>query len=122
MGHRFAGIHSRQAAYATYTSEEERTEISVPSEVLAKYMGTYKMGPDGNVAITLVESRLFVQVTGEVKVPLYAESETKYFLKAMAGAENEFITDDNGIVTHMIVRRGKVETTVPRISKKVKKQ
>ena len=52
-------------------------------------------------------------------MPLYAESETKYFLKAMAGADNEFIKDDNGIVTHMIVRRGKEETTVPRISSEV---
>jgi VWFA-related protein len=97
----------------------EREEKSLPPEVLAQYAGTYSMGPDMNVAITQEENRLFTQVTGEVKLPLYAESETKFFLKAVAGAENEFVKDDGGSVTHMIVRRGKEETTVPRISSQV---
>ena len=97
----------------------EQKELTLSPEILAQYVGTYKMGPGLNVAITLEESRLFTQVTGEVKLPLYPESETKFFLKGMADAENEFVKDDKGGVTHMIVRRGKNETKVPRISNEV---
>ncbi len=97
----------------------EQKEITLSPEILAQYVGTYRIGPGQNVAITLEESRLFTQVTGEVRLPLYPESESKFFLKGMADAENEFVKDDTGAVTHMIVRRGKNETKVPRISNEV---
>ena len=97
----------------------ERKEIALSPGILEEYVGTYKMGPGINVTVTLEDNRLFAQGTGQVKLPLSPKSETKFFLKAMANAENEFIKNDQGTVTHMIVRRGQEETKIPRISNKV---
>jgi VWFA-related protein len=114
----------RVLSKADFSGEEkseavEQKEITLSPEILAQYVGTYKIGPGQNAAITLEESRLFTQVTGEIKLPLYPESESKFFIKGMADAENEFVKDDTGAVTHMIVRRGGNETKVPRISNEV---
>ena len=97
----------------------EQKEIALPDAVLDQYVGTYKMGPGLHVTVARQDNRLFSQITGQVKLPLYPESDTKFFLKALAGAENEFMKNERGEVTHMIVRRGEEETTARRISNKV---
>jgi hypothetical protein len=94
----------------------EHKELPLSPEVLAQYTGTYKLGPGSHAAVTLEDGRLYVQVTGQPKLPLYPESETKFFHKALSDAENEFLKDDRGAVTHMIVRKGDSEIKAPRIS------
>jgi len=91
----------------------ERKEISVPAEILKQYVGTYEIQPGLNVTITLEGNQLFTQVTGQPKFPLFAESETKFFLK-IVDAQDEFIKDEKGAVTHMIHRQGADEVKVPK--------
>ena len=47
------------------------------------------------------------------KTQLFAESETKFFLKVV-DADLEFITDDKGAVTHLIMHQGPTETKAPK--------
>jgi len=91
----------------------ERKEISVPAEILKQYVGTYEIQPGLNVTITLEGNQLFTQVTGQPKFPLFAESETKFFLK-IVDAQDEFIKDEKGAVTHIIHRQGRDEVKVPK--------
>jgi hypothetical protein len=91
----------------------ERKEISVSPEILAKYVGVYELQPGADVTITLEGGQLFGQITGQQKFPLFAESETVFFLK-VADAQNEFIKDDKGAVTHLIIRQGPNEVKAPR--------
>jgi VWFA-related protein len=95
---------------------EEREEIILPDEILEQYVGTYRISPESNATVTLEEGRLYAQITGEHKLPLYPESETVFFHKAVAGNENEFLENNTGVVTHMIVRRGERELRALRIS------
>jgi hypothetical protein len=86
-----------------------RKEIQVSPQVLAKYAGTYELGPGVVVTMTLDGGRLMTQITGQPKFELFAESETKFFLKVVE-AQVEFFTDSSGAVTHLLIRQSGQET------------
>ena len=98
--------------------ESGRKEITVSPDILAKYVGTYRLTPQLNLMITLEGSQLFTQASGQNRFPLFAESEKKFFMKALE-VETEFVTDDKGVVTHLIHRQAGNEITAPRISNTV---
>ena len=100
---------------ASRTSDKvvEHKEIAVSSTILAQYPGTYELRPGFDLVITLEGNQLVSQATGQGKIPLYAESETKFFPKVM-DAEIEFLKDNKGTVTHLMLRQGAMETKAPR--------
>jgi hypothetical protein len=91
----------------------ERKEIKVSPALLAKYAGVYELQPGVDVTITLEGGQLFGQITGQPKFPMFAETETKFFFKVV-DAENEFVKNDKGVVTHLIIRQGPGETKAPK--------
>jgi CubicO group peptidase (beta-lactamase class C family) len=82
----------------------DRKEIAVSPAVLAKYVGVYAIAPAANMTITLVDGQLISQMTGQGKVPLFAESETMFFPKVV-NAEIEFSKDANGSVTQLVLHQ-----------------
>ena len=102
------GIASKLAAIAhgeTVVLPSERKEITVPSSILAKYVGTYQLTPNFDIVMTLENGKLMTQATGQPKFPLFAESETKFFLKVV-DAEVEFFKNDKGEVSHLVLHQG----------------
>ena len=93
----------------------ERKEISLPVATLARYVGTYEVAPGVNMMMRLVGDHLTTQLTGQGQIPVYAESETKFFLKVV-DAQVEFLTDANGAVTHAVMYQNGRERKVPRTS------
>ena len=83
----------------------ERKEIAVSPGILEKYVGTYELTPTFSVITTLKNGQLMAQATRQPKFPLFAESETKFFLKAV-DAQFEFFKNDKGEVTHLILHQG----------------
>ena len=81
-----------------------RNEVAVPPGILAKYAGMY-VGDRTNWVVTLEGNHLMVQGAGREKDSLFAESETKFFLKA-ANGDFEFVKDDKGDVKYIFVYRG----------------
>jgi len=69
--------------------------VQVAPEVLKKYEGVYAITPDFALTVTLEEDKLMVQATGQQKLPVYPESETKFFYKVVdaqltfAGEKND---------------------------------
>jgi hypothetical protein len=61
----------------------ERKELALSPEILARYPGTYELRPGFDFVITLEGGQLISQATGQDKVPLFAESETTFFQKAI---------------------------------------
>ncbi len=92
----------------------ERVAITVSSEILADYVGTYEVPGFGDNVVTLEDNQLMGESPGFGKSQLFAESETHFFNEA--DVEVEFVRDDDGIVTHMMVRFGSNEMTAPRKS------
>jgi len=93
----------------------ERKEIPLPVATLSKYVGTYELAPGANMMIRLAGDHLTTQLTGQPQFPIFAESETKFFLKVV-DAQVEFFTDLSGAVTHAVMYQNGRERKVPRTS------
>jgi CubicO group peptidase (beta-lactamase class C family) len=83
----------------------ERKEIAVPANILAQYVGSYELNPGFDLAMTLENGQLMTQATGQPKFPMFAESETTFFLKVV-DAQVEFFKNDKGQVTHLVLHQG----------------
>lgn len=83
----------------------ERKEVSVAPKILAEYAGTYVMSPTFQIVMSLEGERLMTQATGQPKFPLFAESDSKFFLKVV-DAEVEFVRNEKGEVTEMVLHQG----------------
>jgi hypothetical protein len=82
-----------------------RKEVKVAEKILQQYVGDYELQPGFVLSVTLEGTQLFTQATGQVKVEVFAESETKFFLKVVE-AQIEFVRDDSGKVTKLILYQG----------------
>jgi CubicO group peptidase (beta-lactamase class C family) len=87
----------------------ERKEITVSPKTLAQYVGTYELAPTFGITVTLEGDRLMAQATNQRKNPLFAESETLFFLKVV-DAQVEFVKNDKGEVTAMILHQNGRDT------------
>lgn len=83
----------------------ERAAITVPRTTLASYVGRYELKPGIDLAITLEGTQLVSQLTGQAKVAIFPETETRFFFKVV-DAQLEFFKDLQGAVTHVMLRQG----------------
>jgi hypothetical protein len=75
----------------------EKTVVAVAPDVLATYAGRYEIAPGNIVTIENDGARLFVNANGD-RVPLYAESTAKFFIKTVGEITLEFVKDADGAV------------------------
>ena len=88
---------------------KERKEVSVSSEILAKYVGKYEMRPDFVLAITREGDKIFVQATGQERAQIFPMSDSEFFLKVV-DAQITFHCDESGKVTGAtLLQNGKDE-------------
>jgi CubicO group peptidase (beta-lactamase class C family) len=83
----------------------ERKEVAVSPAILQTYVGTYELAPGFDIVMTLEGNQLMTQATGQPKFPVFAESDTKFILKVV-DAQLEFLKNDKGEVTHVILHQG----------------
>ncbi len=83
----------------------ERKEVAVPPKILAEYAGTYELSPTFQIVVTVEGDNLMVQATKQPKFPVFASSETRFFLKVV-DAEVEFFRNEKGEVTHLVLHQG----------------
>ncbi len=80
-------------------------EIKLGSDVLSNYVGEFELSPGFVLAVTIEGDRIFGQATGQSKVEMYPESETKFFLKVV-DAQLEFVKDESGKFNKLILHQG----------------
>jgi len=83
-------------------------EIKLSPEILARYAGNYELMPGFVLAITIEGDRIFSQATGQGKVEIFPESETKFFLKVVE-ATLDFVKDETGTYSKVILNQGKAK-------------
>jgi uncharacterized protein YneR len=83
----------------------EKKTITVDEAILEKYVGQYELQPGFIITFTREGNRLFTQATGQPKFEVFAENETKFFLKVV-DAVVEFVPDPDGKVNKMILNQG----------------
>ncbi len=92
----------------------ERKEITVSPKTLQEYVGTYRLNRTFRINITLNHEQLSAQSiiqynpTNPPKLPIYAESETEFFYKAI-NSQIKFFTNERGEVTRIILHKNGVE-------------
>lgn len=97
----------------TVTLTSERKETTLAPETLGPYVGVYEINPAVSMTITLEGNQLFAQLTGQGKLPLFAESADHFFLK-LVDAQITFEKDAAGAVTHLVLRQGGREARAPK--------
>lgn len=93
---------------------EPTREIQLPEEILKRYLGKYEIMPGFELNFTLEEGKLMTQATGQPKYEIFAESETKFFLKVVV-ASVEFLLDESGKANALILRQGGQEIRAPKV-------
>ncbi len=79
--------------------------IKLDDKILQAYVGVYEITPEMSFSVTKENGRLSVQATGQEKFEIFAESETKFFLK-INDATLEFVKDNTGKVTKVTLLQG----------------
>lgn len=77
-----------------------RIEIELPGEVFDAYAGEYELAPGFIIKIWREDKSFKAQATGQPAFEIFAETETKFFLKVV-DARVEFNKDNNGKVVSM---------------------
>jgi len=90
-----------------------RASVPVDPKILAQYAGTYALAPNFDLVVTLENGQLMTQATGQGKISLFAESETKFF-PVVIDAEIDFLKDDQGKVTSLFLHQGGHDIKAPR--------
>lgn len=102
-----------------------RQVADVDPKIYNAYVGQYELAQNFIITITKEENRLFAQVTGQAKVEIFPESETKFFYKVV-DAQITFVKDDKGKVTELILYQNgehhakKISDKVPDARKEIK--
>ncbi|HKB89103.1 MAG TPA: serine hydrolase [Opitutaceae bacterium] len=107
-GPAFAELGGQLEALAfgeTVTLAAERKQVEVPAAVLQRYVGVYQLNPRITITVRLTDGQLTEQLFGQAALPIFPESEKKFFLKVV-DAQVEFVADEQGHVTHLFLYQG----------------
>ena len=93
-------VFGKEATWPT-----SRKEVPVAAAVLEQYAGAYELMPNFVITMSVEDGHLMGQPTGQPKSQLYAESDSKFFLKVV-DAQVEFTKDENGKVDGLTLFQG----------------
>ncbi len=93
---------------------KEKVLAQVDPKIYGSYAGQYELATNFIVTITAEDGRLMGQATGQPKLELFPESETRFFATAVS-VELTFVKDASGQVTHLILRQGGQDRTAKKI-------
>ena len=96
--------------------DEKKGEVRVSSDTLSKYVGTYRMGPLGDLRVSIDQGRLMIELPGGGgREPLFAQSDKDFVFPTLGGLV-EFVAGPRGAITHMLLRIVEGEQRADRIS------
>jgi hypothetical protein len=81
-----------------------KTAVVDPA-IYDNYVGDYELTPSLTITISKEDGKLMAQGTGQPKLQLFAESQTKFFVKE-APIQIEFVVDASGKATSLFVYQG----------------
>ena len=94
----------REAKKISHQPPKERAAVKVDPKIYAAYTGDYELRPGFIITVSKEENRLMVQATGQQKVEVFPESETKFFYQVV-DAQISFKKDAQGKVTGLVLHQ-----------------
>jgi CubicO group peptidase (beta-lactamase class C family) len=82
-----------------------REVVDLPRETMERYIGVYELSPTFQITVTLADEGLRLQATGQSQFPIFAASETRFFLSAVE-AEIEFVIEDGEVTALVLYQNG----------------
>src|SRR5262249_52664489 len=82
----------------------ERQAVQVDPALYDAYAGEYELRPGFSIIVTREGDRIFAQATGQPKIEIFPESETRFFLKVV-DAQVEFVRGADGKVTGLVLHQ-----------------
>jgi hypothetical protein len=100
------GRHLLNPSYPLLKLEapREHNEITLDAAAFDRYVGQYRLGPNAIITMSRGEGRFYTQLTGQPKLEVFAESERKFFLKAV-DAQLTFDGDAQGASTKVTLHQ-----------------
>jgi CubicO group peptidase (beta-lactamase class C family) len=80
-----------------------RKLVTVTDTVLESYTGKYELAPNFILTISREGNHLYGQATGQDKSEIFPETQNKFFLKTTQSIELEFIKDDKGEISKLVL-------------------
>lgn len=86
-----------------------KSEFTVATEVMQHYVGEYQLAPGFTIIVRRNGTHLMVQATGQQEFPIFATSETEFFLKAV-DAQITFVPGTDGKTKALVLHQGGTDT------------
>lgn len=99
---------------ANYTPPTPRVEVPVDRKILKRYEGKYQLVPGVVFDVRLQGDQLTAHITGQSRLPIYPESETKFFYKAV-DAQITFVMGDKEVAGKLILHQSGLDRPANRI-------
>ena len=94
---------------------EEAEGLTLPVETLERYVGDYEIQPGFVLTVTREGTRLFTQATGQPRFEIFAQSETRFYVKEFP-AQLEFVVEGEGPAGSVVLFQGGRETPAKRVN------
>ncbi len=91
-----------------------RKEAPARPALVAEYVGSYRLTPAIVMTVTADEDRLFLQLTGQGRLRVIPESDSKFFLREV-DAQISFVRDGAGKVVELVLHQNGADQRAPRI-------
>ena len=86
-------------------STSEKEGITLSSDILEQYVGTYELQPGLELVISVKGTQAFGDLTGQQQVEIFAEAKDEFFLKVVP-AKLTFGRDESGNVNAVTLKQG----------------
>ena len=97
--------NGRRALREMGVDVEAAEALSLPVELLEQYVGDYEIQPWFVLSVTRDGTRLFTQATGQPRFEIFAQSETRFYVKEFA-AQLEFNREGDGPAESITLYQG----------------
>lgn len=91
-----------------------RTALSLDSGALDRFVGQYQLAPQVAITVTRRDARLFVQLTGQPELEVFAEAPTRFFLKSV-DAQITFEVGPQGRAAALVLHQNGRDQRAPRL-------
>ena len=110
------GLHAVDSHWpmAKFGPPKEPVEIVISAEAAERVSGGYQFAPGVVLKVTHEGPRVFVQLTGQPKFEVFAESDTEFFLKVVE-AQLTFLKDGSQNVTAVVLHQNGIDQRAARM-------
>lgn len=108
------GLHLLDEGLPLTPQPQKRDVAEIDPALLDRYVGTYAVTPEFALTVTREGDGLFVQATGQGKLPVFPESETAFFYKVV-DAQLTFELGPDGKATGLVLHQNGQQMPAARV-------